>query len=774
MPLLWISAAFVTGIVIDNLVHLGWWVWVCVGSVSLLITVASSRMGWKLPPVGRVVKSPLPMGVLLCALALGGTRGTVAALEWSAGDVAFYNDQGMAQMVGVVARPPDRRETSTMLTVKVSEYTPLVESPQSATMMVEGMTLVMKRAGGSWQYGDVVVIRREPQTPGEDEDFSYREYLAQRGIHTVIYFPSVRTTSSGKGNPILRGIYELRERAHQVIRQMYSPPEDALLSGILLGIESGFPDNLWDDFKDTGTSHIIVISGFNIAILAGFFSWIFKQVIPGRWVSFLLTLGAISAYTMLVGGDPPVVRAAVMGAMGLLGRLIGRQQAGANSLCFTAAVMCLFNPLLPWNVSFQLSFMATLGLILFADPLQEGFVKLASRFIPTNLIQRIANPVSEFILLTVAAQLTTLPIIAYHFGRISLSSFVANILILPAQPLVMALGGASLLAGLLVLPLGQLLAYAGWGPLAYTIRIVEVVAQTWSGVVALGDVSLWLVAVYYAILGLLWNFKERISSLRVQAGAAAGLLALGLAAAAVTNAALPYPDGRLTLTVLNVEDGPAYLVKTPGERAVLVNGSSSASQLGSALARHLPTRIRDLDFLILTTSATKPLQGLPETLERFPARQALVGNNTSTSTAAWRHLDETLKEQAIILPAETGQAIDLGQGAALHVLADTPKGTALLVEWGGFTTLIPGGVGAYTLERLLEGQTYEISTLILAKEDLETDTLDDWQELEPTLVLWHTEEPLQWTAEGENWASIDEHEWVKISTDGEQMWVEVE
>ena len=124
-------------------------------------------------------------------------------------------------------------------------------------------------------------------------------------------------------------------------------------------------------FQQTGTAHIIAISGFNISILAGLFVRGFGRF-TRRWVAVVLALLSISFYTLLVGAQPSVVRAAIMGAVGLFGPLLGRRQVGANSLAFVAALMCLFDPTLPWDISFQLSFSGTLGLVLFADPLLNG------------------------------------------------------------------------------------------------------------------------------------------------------------------------------------------------------------------------------------------------------------------------------------------------------------------------------------------------------------------------------------------------------------------
>ncbi len=166
----------------------------------------------------------------------------------------------------------------------------------------------------------------------------------------------------------------------------------------------------------------------------------------------------LSLYTVLVGADAAVVRAAIMGGFALFARQVGRRQQALNTMAFTAALMALGDPQVPWDVGFQFSFAATLGLVLYAQPMQDGFANLLSRRMEKSKARKIAAPVGEYILFTFAAQITTLPIMAYHFGAISWVAFLANPTILPTQPPTMTLGGLALILGVLYLPLGNLTA----------------------------------------------------------------------------------------------------------------------------------------------------------------------------------------------------------------------------------------------------------------------------------------------------------------------------
>ncbi len=183
-----------------------------------------------------------------------------------------------------------------------------------------------------------------------------------------------------------------------------------------------------------------------------------------RFLALGLSAASIALYTVLVGGSASVVRAALMGGLSLFARTVGRRQDGLNSLGLVAAVMALSNPLILWDAGFQLSFTATLGLILYADPLSEAFTRIASRRLPPETALRLAGPAGEYFLYTLAAQLLSLPVTMYHFKSFSLVAWIANPVVLPVQPPVMVLGGLAVVAGMLFLPLGAWRWWSGAWP----------------------------------------------------------------------------------------------------------------------------------------------------------------------------------------------------------------------------------------------------------------------------------------------------------------------
>lgn len=776
MPLLWISLCFIIGLIAGEYLP-----WTATGWLSLagavcvlwpilrLLPTRRAILRW-LRGTARVVPSlRLPPLLLLAFALLGAARISTSGPDLSGGHVAAINDQGKYRIQGIVAAPPDWRDRYTLLRIQVEQITPLDDSGavSAPTRLAHGSLMALLPGRADWQYGDCLGLEGSPIIPPESEDFSYRGYLARQDIYTYLTYPRIRLVSHNAGSPILATIYRARAWAYAEIFQLYPAPESALLSGILIGIDNDLPESLVRAYQDTGTAHVIAISGFNIAILAGLFSSLFGRIFS-RWWALVASVLAISVYTLMVGATPSVVRAAIMGSLSLLAAQLGRRNAGLNALLLSAGIMCLFNPHLPWDVSFQLSFGATAGLILYGDRFQSSFSSLLQRHLPAGIATRIAGPVGEYFLLTLAAQLMTLPIILYHFQRLSLSALLANPLILPSQPAVMVVSGISVLAGAISHLLAQFLAWLAWPLAAYTNRMVELLAGIPGGVVVLDKLSLGAVVLMYAAI-LAPVVSPRLPGAWAKGVKSAMLLAgAGLLAAFLIRAAIAAPDGRLHLVIANLQGSPAILVRAPAGGTMLVNGGPSARQLNNLLGRWLSPLDRHLDGLLINDSRASTINGLAPVLERYPPELALWGCAPPDTHTAF-DLGEALHTQNAdthILAA--GETLQLGDQVRIDVLAANSQGSALLITSGSFRALIPGGINP---AKLPPEYVNQVGLIILEKRDLQTTDSATWLGYAPQAVIYITDDYFL-APEGVNWFNALPQDWYQATTDGEQMWME--
>jgi competence protein ComEC len=490
-------------------------------------------------------------------------------------------------------------------------------------------------------------------------------------------------------------------------------------------------------------------------------------------------------YTLLVGANAAVVRAAFLGLLTLLGRQFGRRQVGLNSLAFTGGVMAMISPTVLWDVSFQLSFAATLGIMLYAEPLTNWFINLASRFLLREKAERLAGPVGEYFLLTLAAQLTTLPLMIYYFKQLSLTSLIANPLILPAQPAVMVLGGISVLSGMVFQPLGQIIAWIAWPFIAYTIRVVEWLAGISHGSIALGQVAFPIILIFYGILFTFTYLRPQITPIIKRLSPVIPLTLISVVTIFVWKSAFYAPDNMLHVSVLDVGTGNAVLIQTPAGRYILINGGPSTISLSDGLGRRMPPLDRGLDWLIVADINNENLSGLPNNIERFTPRHVLWAGNTNGTRAARDLWSQLLSSSIPVEMMQEGQALDLGHGASLAVLSSNEQGAVLLLRWENFRMLLPIGMDFETMEDLQKDSTlWDISALLLAESGYAPLSPPELISLlNPQVALLSvavadrnglpSPETIQ-ALEGYNLLRTDLNGWIEIFTDGNQMWVQVE
>jgi competence protein ComEC len=629
--------------------------------------------------------------------------------------VATYNDQGWTTVEGVVRVYPDVRDNWTQLTLG-AEWIELDDGPRQVT----GRILVGVPRYPEYAYGDRLRVSGSLEAPTDFEGFPYRQYLAGRGIYSVMDWPQVERLEKASGSPILAALLSARDRAHERIAQILPDPEASLLQGILLGTRRGIPAKLYEDYNKTGTSHIIVISGSNIAIVAALLSLVSGWLV-GKRPAYWLTVAGIALYVLFVGADAAVVRAGIMGGLFATAIYLGRRATAYVSLFAAAALLTLVRPLALWDIGFQLSFAATLSLLLFTPTLERLLERAFSGLSPPKDPSPAIRAVSAALVVTVAAQVLTLPLIIYHFGRLSLVSPLANLLIVPVQPAIMTVGGAATLAALvpLLTPLAQVLAWISWLLLAYTNTVVTWMAG-WSlasfEVVQVG--MIWLVAYYGCLAGLAWLWPRR-SSLPGSAllpGRRSGQAILGLSEVGVCLAwlaVLQLPDGKLHVAFLDVGQGDAVLITTPAGQQILVDGGPSPSALTSALGREMPFWDRSLDLLVMTHTDSDHITGLAEAVRRYKIEGWLDNGEAGEDTVYQVCLASLEEGQVPRNVARAGQELALGQGIMLEVLHPPPgpasptsdannRSLVLRLRWGQATFLLTGDVDAAAEQEMLD------------------------------------------------------------------------
>lgn len=282
----------------------------------------------------------------------------------------------------------------------------------------------------------------------------------------------------------------ITDRIQTIYASAMSKDEASLLLGIVLGVKGSFSDTLLSAFKTTGVMHVIAASGMNVTLVGGFLVSLLGRYLKRQYVG-IATIGALIVYCILAGLQPSIVRATIMGSMGLVGQLYGRQYSGMYGLFLAGCAMLLLNPTLIGDVGFQLSFASSLGILTLHPHLSK---------VPF---------VGEDIATTISSQIATLPILLVTFGQYSVLSILVNALLLWTVAPLMIIGGAAAIIGLVILPIGSGVALFSLPLLWYFERVVGFFG-TIPATLSVGELPMvWVVGYYVIIISVVWMIHQK-------------------------------------------------------------------------------------------------------------------------------------------------------------------------------------------------------------------------------------------------------------------------
>jgi competence protein ComEC len=422
------------------------------------------------------------LGSLCClALALGIIRTEVASWQFDVSPLESSLGKKV-EITGVVVTEPSFSERTVQLYIQTETDKILVSTDRHAAV----------------QYGDEVTVSGKLERPEVfvtdlGRTFDYVNYLRVRGVEYRISLATVKLIASDKGNFLLTNLLKFKQSFIVSFQQVIPEPAAGLGSGLLLGVKSALGTDIESDFRRTGIIHIVVLSGYNVMLVVAFIMFCLSFFLPLRariWFGIV----SIIAFAAIVGFSATVVRASFMAVLVLVSQVLGRRYEVLRGLLLAGVIMILFNPyLLVYDIGFQLSFMATLGLILIVPMLEVNAITGKGLF-----------GWKEFLLSTIATQIAVLPLLMYHIGEISLISIVVNVLVLPMVPPAMLLTFLTGLLGFFSVPLANLVGYAATLSLQYILLVAHYFATLPFATVTVPAFSAAVMLLLYLGMTIVW------------------------------------------------------------------------------------------------------------------------------------------------------------------------------------------------------------------------------------------------------------------------------
>lgn len=341
-----------------------------------------------------------------------------------------------------------------------------------------------------FQYGDEINFKGILEKPedfltDQGKEFDYINYLRKDNIFYLMKYPHIEIVSQYNGNILKQWLFIFKENFLEKINNTIREPESLLMGGLILGEKASFDDDLRQSFINTGTIHIVALSGYNVTIVAEWFMSFFAFLPP----NFAIGMGilAIILFVIMAGGASTAIRAGIMATLVLIARATGRTYDVARALVLAGIVMIFINPfVLAYDVSFQLSFIATIAVIFFTPRIEKYFSYIPKKF-----------GLRDIVSITCAAYIFVLPFVLYKMGNLSFVALPANILILPLIPLTMLLGFITGLVGLLSHFLSLPFGYLSYFFLHYELSVISFFSSLSFSSFNIPDFPLWLAILIY-------------------------------------------------------------------------------------------------------------------------------------------------------------------------------------------------------------------------------------------------------------------------------------
>ena len=586
-------------------------------------------------------------------------------------------------------------------------------------------------------------VLHRPQTKRNPGGFDYQAHLSRQGILGIIDTKGLVRIGEQGGFPPLRWIETLRLRTERLIDIIYTqtevetPPLEPslhaqLLKGILLGKRSDVPTETLELFRNSGTFHVLAVSGLHVGLVAMFCYFGFSLFRFPQKILCLLTIIAVLIYACLIGFRPSVFRASLMAILFLFATLIDRDADLFNLLSFAALVLLLLNPQQLWDVGFQLSFVAVASIVYFVPRMEKPLHRLWERAEGSpsesedSVLTKFRKVAIKWVVLsylvTFAAQIGTGPLIAYHFFRAYPLGIIVGPFAVGLVSLIVAVGMASVCVGFIWLPFAKLFGLLNDTIISLFLTLIGMFGQVW-GIVKLTPPTLGLFVLYMAFCLGITHWRAVYRQWKV-----ASLIGLSVVTIWVWDAAIHEKGRLLEVITLDVGQGDAAIVRFPDNRTILIDGGIQRSYYDKQKRKRFEYDvgeriiepyldfhgIRKLDMVLLTHPDLDHGGGLAYILQNFKVERMLGISDMPIDSQTHRRLYAIVKARNIPYSFPYAGEIEFTSTATLNLLhpidasstnlLDTDKNDDSLVmkiTYGEVDILFTGDIGKKAESRLI-------------------------------------------------------------------------
>ncbi len=614
------------------------------------------------------------------------------------------------RVAGFICSEPDFKESKTVYTIKTDNIIANGKGHKVKGKLL--LTVPAKTGTQVFVYGMSIIVNGKINIPDGKRvpgGFDYRSHLLKSGISATMYAKSdsIEIGDSSSVNPLIKVGISLRNRITKMVKLCVPKEQAALLNGMLIGYTEDMSEDMANAFSDAGLSHLTAVSGMNIAFIVFPLIFVFKKMRLSQRISNITIIGILIMFLFITGFSPSVARAVIMAVIILVGQLLKRETDIFTSISFALILLLIYNPYTLFDIGFQLSFGATLSLVLFYKYLKS---KLDFKFLPSFI--------SDILAATISAQMGVVLISAMYFNKISIISLLSNLLVVPLVEALTILGIVMVIIGQISIVPAELLGLVCNSFLSFILYVAKISSQIPFAVIKIATPSIPGFLIYHiAILYLFWLRPTYNIKLKPR------YYVISISAISLLFAGSYFFPKDMRLVFIDVGEGDSQLIVTNKGKTVLIDGGGFASRTDfkhnmgdyTVVPFLFDYGVTKLDLVVSTHGDDDHLQGLLTVFKDIKVDNLIIPHEMDLKPYA-KLLSLADHQKTTIRACKAGDIIGLDNDTSLKILNPiegvkinkSPENNGAIVfklNYKDVSVLFTGDIEKETENILLENNT---------------------------------------------------------------------